>query len=232
MLKRSRGSTPNFLMSSWMRCCSLSTVFGFADAALLWRLNSFKPFLTLNRANQPSLKLRRSSFGIPAKSANFVHFWCNTSPVRRTSSDITFDTHKSIIFVTSGCWVFVTSGCWVCRACFAVHATLQPHSSRHFSSSFTHAETRGCLILRLGYSASKCLAVFDWFSPLAWYQSRISMHRASVVFSFLVKTGTGLSFFLFGSLRACSGPVVGQPKFQPRTTKIWTHAFTFSLQPC
>jgi hypothetical protein len=75
----------------------------------------------------------------------------------------------------------------------------------------------------------KCLAVLDWFSPLAWYQSKISMRWASVAFSFLVKTGAGLSFFLLGFLCLYSGPVVGQ--FQPETRKIWTYAFASFLPP-
>jgi len=145
MLKMSRGSYPHFLMSSWIRFLSLSTVSALDDAASPCLFISFSPFLVLKLVNQPSLRFNLSSPGIPTKFAKVVHFWRRTSPVSRRLSFIAFETQRSIISETSGCSV--------CRARLALRSqflSARAHCSRHSASNLSQDDTSGCLTRRLG----------------------------------------------------------------------------------
>ena len=177
---------------AWIHCLSCSTVSGFTEAASPWRLTSFKSYLALNRTSHPLLNFNLSSSGIPANSAKAFHFWQRTSPVSRIPSPIATKTQQSIISEISRCSV--------CHARFALQSLWQFawfHILRHLASSFTQAETNGCLIWMFGYLVSNCWAVADWFLPFLWYQSRISIHWAKVAFSFFVKLGHIASLVFF-----------------------------------
>ena len=179
-----------FLRSSCICCRSISTVSAAAEAASPWHFICFNPILALPvyRPSHPSLRFSHSSSGIPAKSANFLHFWRRTSPVRRIPSAIAFETHRSSISVTSGCWV------WQTRFPERAEPMLSSYSSHHFSSFLHQVDILGCLSQRLGKITSKCFAVFCWFFPLAWCQLRISILCSNVAFSFLVNASLGISF--------------------------------------
>ena len=141
MLKMSRSRYPYLFISSWILFLSCSMVSAFADAASPCHFISFRPFLSLNRANQPLLSFSQSSWGIPTKSANAFHFWRRTSPVTKIPSPIAFETHRYIISETLGCSV--------CHTRLAVQLALWfacSHCSRILALSFTHFEILGCLI--------------------------------------------------------------------------------------
>ena len=145
MLWRSRKLYWPSLIIFWISCLSSSTDSIFAEAASPCCFNCLKLFLSLKRVNQPLLNFNLSSSGTPAMSANLVHFCWRTSPVKRMSFAIAFETQSSSISSTLGCSV--------CRARFAVRSLWRLvccQDSRHFCSSFTQDEIKGCFIWRFG----------------------------------------------------------------------------------
>ena len=186
-------------MSSWRHSRSLSTVLEATEAASPWHFISFRPTLTLYQLSHPLLNFSHSSSGMPTRSANFFHFWQMTSPVRRTLFAIACETQRSNISVTSGCLVW--------HSHFAEWSVLFSYLVRHFASCLHQADILGCLSWRFGYMTSKCFAVFVWFSPLAWCQSRILIRWVRVAFSSFWNLGAGADFTCSWEVFACcKGP--------------------------
>ena len=140
MLKISRSRYPYFLINSWIRLLSFSTVSAFAEAASPWRFICRNPFLSLKRPNHPLLNFNLSSSGIPTNSANAFHFWRRTSPVSRIPLLIAFETQRYIISETSGCSV-----CRTRLVARSVCLFVVSHCSCHFASWLTQDEINGCL---------------------------------------------------------------------------------------